>query len=268
MSMMLEWILGYLALGALVGFFAGMLGIGGGAIMVPILVLMLDAQGLPREQVLHLAVGTSMSTILFTSLSSIRSHHRRGSIRWDIFRGMTPGIIAGGLAGSVVATLVPASALAVAFTLVIFFAATNILLDRKPHPSRGLPGPAGLFGVGAGISAVSAVAAMGGAFISVPYMLWCNVAMLQAVGTAASLGFPIAVAGTIGYVYNGLHDSGLPPLTLGYIYLPAMAGIVVTSMLVAPLGAAAAHSLPTKWLKRIYAILLYVLAVRMLIKVW
>lgn len=266
--MMLEWLLGYLALGAVVGFFAGLLGIGGGAIMVPLLVLMFDAQGLPRDTVLHLAVGTSMSTILFTSLSSVRSHHHRGSIRWDIFRAMTPGILLGGLAGSAFASVVSAGALAVGFTLVIFFAATNILLDRKPHPARGLPGAAGLFGVGAGISAVSAVAALGGAFISVPYMLWCNVAMLQAVGTAASLGFPIAVSGTIGYVVNGLRDAALPPLTLGYIYLPALAGIVVTSMLLAPVGAAAAHSLPTKWLKRIYAVLLYVLAVRMVIKVW
>ena len=266
--MMLEWLLGYLALGAVVGFFAGLLGIGGGAIMVPLLVLMFDAQGLPRDTVLHLAVGTSMSTIFFTSLSSIRSHHQRGSIRWDIFRAMTPGILLGGLAGSAFASVVSAGALAIGFTLVIFFAATNILLDRKPHPSRGLPGAAGLFGVGAGISAVSAVAALGGAFISVPYMLWCNVAMLQAVGTAASLGFPIAVSGTIGYVVNGLRDAALPPLTLGYIYLPALAGIVVTSMLLAPVGAAAAHSLPTKWLKRIYAVLLYVLAVRMVIKVW
>jgi uncharacterized protein len=266
--MMLEWMVAYLALGALVGFFAGMLGIGGGAIMVPLLVLMFFAQGLPAEHVVHLAVGTSMSTILFTSLSSIRSHQKRGSIRWDIFRGMTPGILLGGLAGSVVASLVPSNVLAIAFTVVIAFAATNILLDRAPSASRGMPGPAGLFGVGAGISALSAVAAMGGAFISVPYMLWCNVAMINAVGTAASLGFPIAVAGTIGYVYNGLQDHGLPPLTLGYIYLPAMAGIVVTSMLVAPVGTAAAHKLPTKWLKRIYAILLYVLAVRMLIKVW
>jgi uncharacterized membrane protein YfcA len=265
---MFEGLLAYLAIGAVVGFFAGLLGIGGGAIMVPLLVLIFDAQGLPREQVLHLAVGTAMSTILFTSLSSIRSHHRRGSIRWDIFRGMTPGILAGGLAGSAIASIVPAGVLAIGFTLVIFFAATNILLERKPHPSRSLPGAAGLFGVGAGISALSAVAALGGAFISVPYMLWCNVAMLQAVGTAASLGFPIAIAGTAGYVYNGLRDSGLPPLTLGYIYLPALAGIVVTSMLFAPLGAAAAHRLPTQWLKRIYAVLLYVLAVRMLIKVW
>ena len=266
--MMLEWLLAYLALGAVVGFFAGLLGIGGGAIMVPLLVLMFDAQGLPREEVLHLAVGTSMSTILFTSLSSIRSHQKRGSIRWDIFRGMAPGILAGGLVGSAIASVIPAGALAVGFTVVIFFAATNILLDRKPNASRNLPGTAGLFGVGAGISAVSAVAALGGAFISVPYMLWCNVPMLQAVGTAASLGFPIAVAGSIGYVVNGLHDPALPPLALGYVYLPALAGIVVTSMMFAPLGAAAAHNLPTRWLKRINAVLLYVLAVRMLIKVW
>ncbi len=265
---MLQWALAYLALGAVVGFFAGMLGIGGGAIMVPLLVLLLDVQGLPHDQLVHLAVGTSMATILFTSVSSIRSHQLRGSIRWDISRSLTPGILVGGLAGATLAAQVPAGALAIAFTVIIAFAATNILLDRRPNPARRLPGPAGLFGVGALISALSAVAALGGAFISVPFMLWCNVPMLQAVGTAASIGFPIAVAGTAGYLISGWHDPGLPPLALGYVYLPAMAGIVVTSVLLAPVGAAAAHRLPTKWLKRIYAVLLYLLAIRMLIKIW
>lgn len=265
---MTEWLLIYLVLGAFVGFFAGMLGIGGGAIMVPLLVLLFDAQGLPRDQVLHLAVGTSMSTIVFTSLSSIRSHNRRGSIRWDIFRAMTPGILLGGLAGAALASAIPSAALAVVFTLIIFVSATNMILNRAPNPTRQLPGAAGLFGVGAGISALSSVAAMGGGFVSVPYMVWCNVPMLQAVGTAASLGFPIAVAGSVGFIVNGLRDVGLPEWTLGYIYLPAFAGITLMSIFVAPVGAYAAHRLPTKWLKRIFAVLLYVLSIRMLVKIW
>jgi uncharacterized membrane protein YfcA len=262
----MEWVAAYVVLGAFVGFFAGMLGIGGGAIMVPLLVLLMDAQGLPHDQVLHLAVGTSMSTILFTSLSSMRSHQRRGAIRWDLFRSMTPGIVIGGLLGSALASHIPATALAIAFTAIISVAATNMLLNRQPRASRQLPGWMGQAGVGAAIGGASSIAAMGGGFASVPYMVWCNVPMIQAIGTAAALGFPIALAGTIGFVYNGLNDSGLPPWSLGYVYLPAMLGITVTSVLFAPVGAAAAHRLPTALLKRIFAVLLYVLAARMLVK--
>ena len=255
----LEWGLSFAALGVFVGFFAGLLGIGGGAIMVPPLVFLLDAQGLPKDQVLHLAVGTSMATILLTSLSSVRAHHARGAIRWDIMRGMTPGILLGGLAGA-----------ALAFTLIIFGAATSMILNRAPSPSRQLPGALSLGGVGAAIGGVSSRAAMGGAFISVPYMVRCNVPMIQAIGTAASLGFPIALAGTAGFIISGLYlyDSGLPPGSLGFVYLPAFAGITFTSVLIAPVGAAIAHRLPTRRLKQIFALLLYVLAVRMVIKIW
>lgn len=264
----LEWWLGFAALGVFVGFFAGLLGIGGGAIMVPPLVFLFDAQGLPKDQVLHLAVGTSMATILLTSLSSVRAHHARGAIRWDIMRGMTPGILLGGLAGAALASHIPTAALALAFTLIIFVAATSMILNRAPSPSRQLPGTLGLSGVGAAIGGVSSMAAMGGAFISVPYMVRCNVPMIQAIGTAASLGFPIALAGTAGFVISGLYDIGLPPGSLGYVYLPAFAGITITSVLIAPVGAAVAHRLPTRRLKQIFAMLLYVLAVRMLIKIW
>ena len=263
-----EWWLAYLALGAFVGFFAGLLGIGGGAIMVPLLVLLFDMQGLPREQLLHLAVGTSMSTILFTSLASIRAHQSRGSIRWPIVRSMTPGIIIGGLLGAALASAIPVTTLALCFTAIIFASATNMILDRKPSPSRQLSGPLGLSGVGAGIGALSSIAAMGGGFASVPYMLWCNVPMINAIGTAAALGFPIAAAGTVGFVINGWNDAGLPPWSFGYVYLPAFAGIVVTSMMVAPVGAATAHRMPTRRLKQVFAVLLYVLVARMLVKLW
>jgi len=268
MMIPMEWWLIYAALGAFVGFFAGMLGIGGGAIMVPLLVLLFDAQGLPKVHILHLAVGTSMGTILLTSLSSIRAHQSRGSIRWDIMRSMTPGILLGGLAGAALASQIPTGALAIAFTLIIFVSATNMILNRQPSPSRQLPGALGLSGIGAAIGGLSSVAAMGGGFASMPYMIWCNVPMIQAIGTAASLGFPIALAGTVGFIINGLQDSGLPAGSLGYVYLPAFAGIVLTSVFIAPVGATVAHRLPTRRLKQIFAILLYVLAVRMVIKIW
>ena len=261
----MEWWLGYAAIGAAVGFFAGMLGIGGGAIMVPLLVMVFGAQGLPRAHILHLAVGTGMATILFTSIASVRAHAARGAIRWDIARDVTPGILAGGLVGSWIASFIPQLVFAALFALVIFLAATNLLLDRKPRPSRETPGFAGMSAFGFTVSALSAFAAIGGSFLTVPFMLWCNVPMLQAIGTAAAIGFPIALAGTIGFIATGWSVAGLPPHSLGFVYLPALAGIVVASMLTAPLGAAAAHRLPTKWLKRIFALLLYAMAVRMLL---
>ena len=262
----MEWWLCYLAVGAFAGFFAGMLGIGGGAIMVPLLVMLFEAQDLPGTHILHLAVGTAMATILFTSVSSVRAHALRGAIRWDIAAKITPGILAGGLVGSGVASFIPTALFAALFTAVIYLAATNMLLDTKPKASRQPPGLLGMFIAGFLVSSASAFAAVGGAFMTVPFMLWCNVPMLPAIGTAAVIGFPIALSGTAGFILAGLRETGLPPHSVGFVFLPALGGIVVSSMLLAPLGAAAAHRLPTVWLRRIFAVLFYVIATRMLIR--
>ena len=262
------WLLGYLAIGAGAGFLAGLLGIGGGAIMVPFLVWLFQAQQLPDEHVLHLAVGTGMATILFTSVSSMRAHAVRGAVRWDVWRGMTPGILFGGIAGALVASLIPRFAFAVLFAAMVYTAGVNMLLDRKPAATRSLPGPAGLFAAGAVISAASAFAAVGGAFLSVPFMVWCNVPLIQAIGTAAAIGFPIAAAGTIGFVAGGWGQAGLPPWSLGYVYLPALAGVTLASMTVAPLGVAVAHRAPTRVLRRIFAFVFFALATNVLVRLW
>ena len=259
----MEWLLGYLVIGAIVGFFAGLLGIGGGAIMVPLLVIIFEAQNLPNEHVLHLAVGTAMSTILFTALSSIRAHAKRGSLRWDIPLALTPGIVVGGLAGSLFAGAISTFTLAVGFCVIIYIAGINILLDRNPKPGRELPGALGLNFAGFIFGAVSSLVALGGAFMTVPFMLYCNVPMRAAVGAAAVIGIPIALAGSVGYLYSGWSQQNLPSWSFGYIYLPAMLGIVISSVLIAPLGAAAAHKWPVKWLKRIFGVLLLVFATRM-----
>jgi len=262
----MEWWLGYLAVGAFVGFFAGLLGIGGGAVMVPMLVLLFDLQGIPREHVLHLAVGTSMSTILFTSIASVRAHAERGAVRWDVARRMTPGIVVGGILGSIGAGLVPTQVLVVAFTLIIYGAGTSILLDRQPKPSRTLPGAAGMFVAGFLISGVSALAAVGGAFMSVPFMIWCNMDMRQAIGSAAFIGFPIALVGTAGYLAIGWNVAGLPPWSLGYVYLPALVGVCATSILVAPLGARVSHRTATRTLRRIFGAVLITFATYTLVR--
>jgi uncharacterized protein len=264
----MEWWWAYLAIGVSVGFLAGLFGIGGGMIMVPMLVFVFTAKGFPAEHMMHLSLATSMATIVFTSLSSVGAHHRHGAVDWRVARAMAPGIVAGALAATLVAGLVPTRPLAVFFAVFMLYASLQMFFEMKPKPSRQLPGAAGLFGVGAGIGALSSVLAAGGAFLSIPFLVRCNVPLKRAIGTAAANGFPIAVAGTIGYILNGLRTSGLPDGSLGYVYLPALAIVVAASMPLAPLGAKLAHRLPVKRLRIVLALMLLAIAVRMLVNLW
>jgi len=264
----MEWWWIYLAIGLSVGFLAGLLGIGGGMVMVPMLVFVFSAKQFPPEHMMHLALATAMATIVFTSLSSVRAHHRHGAVDWRVARTMAPGIVAGALAASLVAGFVPTRPLAVFFALFMLYASLQMFFEIKPEATRQLPGTAGLFGVGAGIGALSSVLAAGGAFLSIPFLARCNVPLKRAIGTAAANGFPIAVAGTAGYVLNGLHAAGLPEGSLGFVYLPALAIIVAASMPTAPLGARLAHRLPVKRLRIVFALVLLALALRMLANLW
>jgi uncharacterized membrane protein YfcA len=264
----MHWWLVYLALGAAVGFLAGLLGIGGGAVVVPMLVFVFTAQGLPAEHILHIALGTAMATIMFTSVSSMRAHHAHGAVDWRIARAMTPGILTGSFCAALLAGFIPTRPLAVMFTALVFYAATQILLDLRPKSSRELPGTAGLFGAGAGIGGVSSLMAAGGAFLCIPFLAWCSVPLRRAIGTAAAVGLPIAVAGSAGYVLQGLRADGLPPASVGYVYLPALVLVATASMLAAPWGARVAHRLPVKRLRIVFALVLYAVAVRMLAGLW
>jgi len=258
------WLLGYAVLGVVAGFFAGLLGVGGGAIMVPVLALMFAAQGFPQEHLMHLALGTSMAAIIFTSISSLRAHHAHGAVIWPIVRSIAPGIVVGTLAGAQVASRVPTKPLAIFFAVFIGYVAVQMVLNIKPKPSRTLPGRAGMFGVGAFIGGISALVAIGGGSLSVPFMAWCNVKMHHAIGTSAAIGLPIALAGTVGYLVAGYGAAALPAGSIGFIYLPALAAAVVTSMLMAPFGARAAHRLPVATLKKIFAGVLVLLLAKML----
>ena len=254
----------YLLLGAFAGFMAGLLGVGGGAIMVPILTTIFIAEGFPKGEVVHLALGTSMAGIVFTSISSLRAHHAHGAVLWSVVRGITPGILLGTFGATFVAAQVPATGLALFFAVFMSYVAVQMLLNIKPKPHRELPGPLGLSAVGLGIGGVSALVAIGGGTMSVPFMTWCNVKAHHAIGTAAAIGLPIAVAGTLGYVVNGWGYPGLPGWTLGFIYLPGLALVVAVSMLTAPIGAKLAHRLPVATLKRIFAGVLMLLVAKML----
>jgi uncharacterized membrane protein YfcA len=253
-----------LLLGSITGFLAGLLGVGGGMMQVPFMTIILTARGLATPLAVKMAIATSMATIMFTSLSSVRAHHGRGAVRWDIVRTLAPGIVAGGLiAGAGIFALIKGSALAVVFAVFVGFSATQMLLDRKPAATRQLPGTPGRLAAGGLIGLVSGLVGAGGAFISVPFMTWCNVTIRHAVGTSAALGFPIALANTLGYVVGGWGVEGGPPGSVGYLWLPGLAVIASASVFTAPLGARTAHNIDVAKLKRIFAVMLYALAAYM-----
>ena len=253
------------ALGVGTGFLAGLLGIGGGMLMVPFLTIILANLGVSADLAVKMAIATSMATIIFTSLSSVRAHHRRGAVRWDIVRRLAPGIVAGSIIGSLgVFALLKGSYLAIFFGLFVSFSATQMFLDKKPKPTRQMPGTGGQLAAGGSIGFLSGLVGAGGGFISVPFMTWCNVPIHNAVATSAALGFPIAVANVLGYVISGQSVQNLPESSFGYIWLPALLVIAVCSFLTAPLGAKAAHSIPVGKLKRVFASILYLLAGYML----
>ena len=250
-----------LALGAFAGFLAGLMGVGGGMLMVPFITFVLTRRGVESALAVKMAIATSMATIIFTSVSSLRAHHRRGAVRWDLARGMAPGIVMGSLlAGAGAFAVIKGSTLAVFFGLFVGTAATQMLLDRRPKASRQMPGVLGQSTVGAGIGFFSGLVGAGGAFISVPFMTWCNVPLQVAVGTSAALGFPIAVANTIGYIVAGWNLPAAVPGAVGYVVFPVLGIIALGSMTTAPLGARVAHAIELRHLKRIFAVMLYFLA--------
>jgi hypothetical protein len=253
-------------MGGVAGMMAGLLGIGGGALIVPVLVIVFEGQGVNPAIIMQAALGTSLATISFTAISSTYAHHRRGAVNWTIFRQIAPGIVIGTFAGAFVADLMATRTLKILFIIFMFAVAAQFARGTTATAAhaRGLPGRPGMGIAGLVIGVASALFGIGGGSLSVPFMTWCRVPVKQAVATAAAIGLPIALAGAAGYLWAGRDATGLPPWSVGYIVLPAFAGIVVASTLAAPLGARLAHRLPDKTLKRIFALFVAVLGVRML----
>ena len=254
----------YLACGAVAGILAGLLGVGGGLVIVPMLVFVFSWQGMPAELIQIMALGTSLASITITSISSFRAHDKRGAVRWDIWRAITPGILIGTFGGGFLAAALSMAFLKGFFVCFVYCVSIQMFLDFRPKASRHLPGILGMSGVGGIIGVVSSLVGIGGGSLSVPFMTYCNVPMHTAVGTSAAIGFPIAVAGALSYIWNGLSVPNLPPYSLGYINLVALAGIVAASYCTAPLGAKLAHALPVAKLKRFFAVFLFCIATRML----
>jgi len=254
----------YIGLGIVAGILAGLLGVGGGIVIVPMLTFTFALQHLPQAHIQHLALGTSLATIIFTSIASLRAHHARGSVDWSIVRLITPGILLGTFTGSWFAAALSGELLRMFFVIFTFVVAWQMLSNKLPKASRQIPGRFGLFGTGSIIGVISSLLGIGGGSMSVPFFIWCNLNARIAIGTSAAIGFPIAISGAAGFLLNGLKATGFPPQSVGYIYLPALVGIAVTSYLTAPLGARLAHMLPIPRIKKGFAILLIATGCKML----
>lgn len=263
----MEWYAAYLALGAVVGVFAGLFGIGGGLLLVPALLFLFGMQHFPAEHNMHLALGTSMATILFTSLASMRKHHHHGAVNWRVVRTITPGILLGTALGTLLAASISPRGLGIFFALFVFFAAIQILLDARPHPSRQLPGVTGMTFTGIFTGWISSMVSIGGGTFIVPFLVWCNVPLRNAIGTSAAIGFPIAAGGTAGYIVTGLGLHMLPESSWGFVYLPALLWVALGSVITAPLGAKATHYMKVELLRKLFAVLLIALAAKLLLKV-
>ena len=254
-----------LLMGALAGVMAGLLGIGGGALIVPVLVIVFEDQGVNPQIIMQLAIGTSMATIVFTAISSAGAYHRRGTLDWTIFRRIAPAIVIGTLLGAAIADQLTSRALQWMF--VVFMFAIAAQFARGTTATRAHTRLPGLFGMnlaGTLIGIASALFGIGGGSLSVPFMTWCSVPVKRAIGTSAAIGLPIAVSGAIGYIVAGWNEPNLPPWSVGYVVLPAFTGIVVASTAAAPLGARLAHRLSEAMLRRIFALFVALLGLRML----
>ncbi|MEO7742687.1 MAG: sulfite exporter TauE/SafE family protein [Usitatibacter sp.] len=257
----------YLAIGAATGFFAGLLGIGGGTIIVSSLALMFAAQGFPAQYVMHMAIGTSLAAIMAGAWASFRTHHRHGAVDWPTVKGMAPGTLVGILGGTALARAMNTATLKVAFLSIMSLIIVQLAFNVRPRASRRLPGPAGMTAVAIVIGVTSSLFGGGAAAVGVPFLTWCGMTIHRAIGTVSALGFPVAIFGAISYAVAGQGAGGMPSWSVGFVYLPAFAGISVASVLVAPYGARLAHKLKGPTLRRIFAVFLIAIGAKVAISV-
>ncbi len=261
----LEWILYFLFLGCFVGFVAGLLGVGGGGILVPVLTSMFLSLGVPVDNVVHLALGTSMACIITTSISSSRAHNKKRAVNWQIVKIMSCGIVLGTFLSTYVAAYLDSIYLAIFFSLFMCFTATKMLKTHKSYQTRDNLTKKNMLVSSTGIGAVSALVSIGGGSLTVPYLVSNNIGIKQAIGTSAAIGFPLSLAGTFGYLIYGWNNERLMFNSIGFVYVPAVFLISITSFIVAPYGVRASHKLPVNTLKKLFAFLLVILSLKMLI---
>jgi uncharacterized membrane protein YfcA len=253
------------AAGLLAGFLGGLLGIGGGLVLVPVLAAVFSAQHVDPTVLMPLTMGTSLASIVFTSLSSVRAHHLRGAVDWTLVRRLAPGLAVGATLGGLLSSRLPAAVAQTGFVVFAAYAATQLLFGSQKSACRALPGDILLTATASGMGLIAGSLGMGAATLTVPFLTWCSVSVRTSIGCASAFGLPIALAGTATYIACGLHKSGLPPMSLGFVHLPALAAVVAASMLAAPFGAAVSHRLPVSALRKVFAISIYAAAGKMLV---
>lgn len=263
--LIMEWLLLYAVLGAFVGFMAGLLGVGGGGILVPLLASLFAYQGV--EQHVHLALGTAISCMIITSAASTRAHNARGAVAWKVVNGMALGIIVGVYAAAEIVSWVNSVYIALFFSIFMALVAAQMFVDWRPNPSNKSMTQLTLVGVGVGIGSVSALAAVGGGFLTILYLSYKNIEIRKAIGTSAAIGFPIAIAGAAGYMVGGWSETSGIPYAVGYVYLPAFFIISVASVIAAPIGVGLSHNLPAAYLKKIFSVVSLLLSAKVLLSV-
>jgi len=251
-------------LGAIVGFFAGLLGIGGGLIIVPVLIYLLPLLGISAELAFPMALATSLASIIFTSSSAAFAHHKNGNIPWNITKKLVGSVAIGALLGAVIAGMLSLKALTIIFASAVLILAAYMFLSIKVQRSVTLPTRWGLQSIGLFTGVLASLMGIAGGAILVPILMYCSLSMRQAIGVATASGIIVAFFGALGYVIIGFGQSDLPPWSIGYIYLPALLGIVLTSSLFAPLGVKAGAKLPLSYMKKGFALFLMLVAFKMI----
>lgn len=254
----------YLLTGAIAGIMAGMLGVGGGLVIVPVLVWLFRQQGMDESVVMHIAVGSSLATIIVTSIGAIQAHQRRGAVMWEQVKALTPGILVGALAGAAVAEQLPTEWLQRAFALFVIVVGLRMAMNTTAKGQQDMPGAPVTMIAGGVIGTISSIVGIGGGSLTVPWLSWHRIPMVNAVATSSACGLPIAIAGAIGFAWTGWGKPALPEFSTGYLYWPAIAGIVISSYLLTPLGARLAHQLPVTVLRRVFSFLLLIIGLRLL----
>ena len=256
----------FILLGVFSGLIAGLLGIGGGLIVVPMLLFIFPLIGLPDNgHMVHLAIGTSLATIVFSSIASVHTHNRHGGVQWPLFLKISPGVVIGSILGASIAHYLPGDILKKVFGVIEILIALQMGLGKQPSPHRNLPGTVPLSFLGLSVGSIASIMGMGGGALTTPFFLWCNVAARSAIATSAAIGLPSSLAGAAGYIVTGWGEAGLPAWSFGYIYLPALISIVIPGLFFARIGANLTQKLPAKTLKRIFSIVLVILGINMLV---
>ena len=258
------FIVGYFLLGSVAGVFAGLLGVGGGLIIVPVLIFLFTLQGFDHSVIAHAAIGSALATMMATSVSSAREHHLHGGVNWPVFFKFAPGLLFGALAGAWLAGQMDTLMLKKVLGVFVILVSIQLVAGKQPLSERVLPSMSALSLTGSIIGTISGLVGIGGGSMTVPYLTWHGVSIRKAVATSSACGLPIALAGFAGFVLTGWQNNLMPSMSTGYIYWPAVMALSIMSVLTAPLGARLAHRLPVLMLKKIFAALLVIIGIRLL----